>query len=122
VTCLTGFGIFQHGGFGVPHVLGILTLAVLVIAAIARRVVGDKWATYMATAAMTTTYFFHWIPGIVETTTRVPLSKPLIASRDAPELQVLVGMAFVIYLIGVSLQLWNIRRKTVVTISVTGRA
>src|SRR2546427_11851731 len=22
ITCLTGFGIFQHGGFGKPHVLG----------------------------------------------------------------------------------------------------
>ena len=29
LTCLTGFGIFQHGGFGVPHVLGIVTLVVL---------------------------------------------------------------------------------------------
>src|SRR5256885_15361309 len=29
ITCLTGFGIFQHGGFGKPHVLGIVTLIVL---------------------------------------------------------------------------------------------
>ena len=29
ITCLTAFGIFQHGGFGKPHVLGILTLIVL---------------------------------------------------------------------------------------------
>ena len=26
LTCLTGFGIFQHGGFGKPHILGIITL------------------------------------------------------------------------------------------------
>src|SRR5882762_1114728 len=26
LTCLTGFGIFQHGGFGKPHTLGIITL------------------------------------------------------------------------------------------------
>src|SRR6187402_3169011 len=32
LTCLTGFGIFQHGGFGAPHVLGIITLAVLFLA------------------------------------------------------------------------------------------
>src|SRR5216683_2597577 len=24
ITCLTGFGIFHHGGFGKPHVLGIM--------------------------------------------------------------------------------------------------
>ncbi|MCW0207204.1 MAG: hypothetical protein OJK14_08885, partial [Achromobacter sp.] len=37
LTCLTGFGIFQRGGFGAPHVLGILTLAVLLVAALAGR-------------------------------------------------------------------------------------
>src|SRR2546422_876270 len=29
ITCLTGFGIFRHGGVGNPHVLGIVTLIVL---------------------------------------------------------------------------------------------
>src|SRR2546426_11260340 len=29
ITCLTGFGIFQHGGVGQPHVLGIVTPIVL---------------------------------------------------------------------------------------------
>lgn len=24
LTCLTGFGIFRHGGFGPPHMLGIV--------------------------------------------------------------------------------------------------
>jgi hypothetical protein len=110
VTCLTGFGIFQHGGFGVPHVLGILTLLVLGIAAAADKLLNGSWSRYVGTAAMTTSYFFHWIPGIVETTTRVPLSRPLIASRDAPELQMMIGAAFVLYLIGMSLQLWRIRR------------
>jgi uncharacterized membrane protein len=35
ITCLTGFGIFQHGGFGKPHVLGIITLVVLAVAWVA---------------------------------------------------------------------------------------
>jgi hypothetical protein len=26
VVCLTGFGIYEHGGFGQGHVLGIITL------------------------------------------------------------------------------------------------
>src|SRR5687767_10118370 len=32
LSCLTGFGIFQHGGFGNPHILAIVTLVVLAIA------------------------------------------------------------------------------------------
>jgi cytochrome b subunit of formate dehydrogenase len=35
ITCLSGFGIFQHGGFGKPHVLGIITLVVLAVAWVA---------------------------------------------------------------------------------------
>ena len=37
ITALTGFGIFQHGGFGPPHMLGIITLVVLAIAFAAGR-------------------------------------------------------------------------------------
>ena len=122
VTCLTGFGIFQHGGFGVPHVLGILTLLVLGVAEAARRGVAGKASIYVGPAAMTTSYFFHWIPGIVETTTRLPLSNPLVSSRDAPELQTYVGVAFAIYLLGVSLQLWRIWRQGRVTMRATARA
>jgi uncharacterized membrane protein len=33
ITCLTGFGIFQHGGLGKPHALGIITLVTLGVAA-----------------------------------------------------------------------------------------
>src|ERR1700675_3172765 len=35
VTCLTAFGIFQHGGFNKAHALGIITLVVLGVAALA---------------------------------------------------------------------------------------
>src|SRR3989449_9421248 len=37
ISCLTGFGIFRHGGFGKPHILGIVTLIVLGVALSARR-------------------------------------------------------------------------------------
>jgi uncharacterized membrane protein len=35
ITCLTAFGIFQHGGFGAPHVLTVLILVGLGVAAAA---------------------------------------------------------------------------------------
>jgi hypothetical protein len=36
-TCVTGFFIFHHGGFGKAHALGIITLFVLLLAWIAER-------------------------------------------------------------------------------------
>src|ERR1700674_5573539 len=37
LTCLTAFGISQHGGFGPPHALGILTLIAVGVAYAAGR-------------------------------------------------------------------------------------
>ena len=58
--CLTAYGIFQHGRFGKPHVLGILTLIVLAIAALARRsgIFGGA-SPYVETVSYSATYLFN---------------------------------------------------------------
>ncbi len=54
ITCLTGFGIYQHGGFGKPHVLGVLgvlgvlTLLVLTVAWVA----GVLFAAFLISATL----------------------------------------------------------------------
>jgi uncharacterized membrane protein len=105
LTCLTGFGIFQHGGFGAPHVLGILTLLALGAAVLAgkRRLFG-RLSPYVETVGFSATFFFHMIPGVTETFTRLPASGPLFSSPDDPALQKVVGVVFVLFLIGVILQ------------------
>lgn len=108
LTCLTGFGIFQHGGFGPPHVLGIVTLLVLGVAAVARRWFG-RAGPYVETLAYSLTFFFHFIPGVNETFTRVPVGAPLLSGPDDPALQKVVGVLFVIYLVGAGLQVWRLR-------------
>lgn len=110
ITCLTGFGIFQHGGFGKPHVLGIITLAVLGIACVAEtsRLFGGV-SSYVATISYSATFFFHMIPGITETSTRLPLGAPLVANPDAPALQAAVGVMFIAFLISATLQVRRLR-------------
>jgi len=112
LTCLTGFGIFQRGGFGAPHVLGILTLVVLGIAALAGggRLFGAA-SRYVATIAYSTTLFFHMIPGLTETFTRFPLGAPLFASPEDPALQKAVGVCFVLLVIGCILQVRRLRAR-----------
>jgi uncharacterized membrane protein len=101
ITCLTGFGIFQHGGFGKPHVLGIITLVVLAIAAIAgsSRVFG-RASPYVEAVSYSATFLFHMIPAITETTTRLPLGAPLLPNADAPALQAATGVLLVLFLVG----------------------
>jgi hypothetical protein len=112
LTCLTGFGIFQHGGFGKPHVLGIVTLVVLAIAAVAgySRLFG-RASPYVETVSYSATFFFHWIPAIAETSTRLPLGAPLLSSPEAPELQAATAALFVVFLIGATLQVRQLRAR-----------
>jgi uncharacterized membrane protein len=106
VTVLTGFGIFQHGGFGKPHALGVLTLLVFGIAALARRSsVFGRASAYVETVSYSTTFFFHFIPGITETFIRVPVGAPLANHPEAPIVLRTVGAIFVVFLIGVTLQM-----------------
>lgn len=112
ITCLTGFGIFEHGGFGKPHALGVLTLLVLLLAAVAGY---TQWlgraSPYVETVSYSATFLFHMIPGITETTTRLPLGAPLLPNAEAPELQAAAGVMLVLFLIGAVLQVRRIHAR-----------
>lgn len=111
LTCLTGFGIFAHGGFGKPHALGIITLLVIAAAwGAGRRGWFGAAAPYVEVVGYSATFFFHMIPGITETTTRLPLGAPLLSGPDAPELQAAAGLLFLLLLIGATLQVRRLRR------------
>jgi uncharacterized membrane protein len=112
ISCLTGFGIFEHGGFGKPHVLGIVTLLVLLLAAVAgyTRFLG-RASPYVETVSYSATFFFHMIPGITETSTRLPPGAPWVANAEAPVLQVATAGMFVLFLIGAALQVRRIRAR-----------
>jgi uncharacterized membrane protein len=110
LTCLTGFGIFQHGGFGKPHVLGILTLAVLALAAVAgRTALFGRASKYIETVSYSLTFFFHMIPGVTETFTRLPAGAPLVSSPEDPALQKVVGAFFAVFVVGAFLQVRQLR-------------
>ena len=110
LSCVTGFGIFQHGGFGKPHMLGIITLLVLGVAWLAR---GDKpfgrAAPYIATLSYSFSFFLHTIPGATESLTRLPPGAPVLASADDPRLPQLFAAFSVLYLVGAVLQVRRLR-------------
>jgi uncharacterized membrane protein len=110
LTCLTGFGIFQHGGFGKPHMLGVLTLLVLAATALAMRTAWfGKASKYVVTIGYSVTFFFHLIPGATETFTRLPAGSPVFSSPDDPALQKVVGGFFVLLVVGCVLQVRRLR-------------
>jgi uncharacterized membrane protein len=109
LTSLTGFPIMQHGGFGKPHVLGILTLVVLGVAWAAGRSQLGPASRQIAVVSYSATFFFHLIPAFTETATRLPVGAPLVADRDGPELQAAAGALFLLFLLGATLQVRRMR-------------
>ena len=105
ITCLTGFGIFQHGGFGKPHVLGVAAVA-------GNSRLFGRASPYVETISYSATFLFHMIPGITETSIRLSLGAPLVANADAPALKVATGVLFAAFLIGATLQVGQLRAKS----------
>lgn len=110
LTCLTGFGIFQHGGFNKAHALGIITLVVLAVAWGAGRYGWfGRASRYVEAVGYSATFLFHLIPAITETTTRLPYGHPLLSSPDAPQLQTASAVLLVLFLLGAGLQVRALR-------------
>jgi uncharacterized membrane protein len=72
ITCLTSFGIFHYGGFNKAHALGIITLVVLGVAAVAAysKLFG-RASHYVETVSYSATFLLNLKPGITETSTRL---------------------------------------------------
>jgi uncharacterized membrane protein len=113
LVCLTSFGIFQHGGFGKPHTLGVITLVVLAVVFLSREKndIFEKLTPYVITVGLSMTFFFHLVPAITETATRLPLDAPLASSPDDPNIQMAVGICFVLFVVGAVLQVRKLRAE-----------
>ena len=111
LTALTGLGIFQHGGFGKPHALSILTLLTLAMCLVAARTrLFGGASAYVEVIGYSATFLFHWIPAVTETSTRLPYGHPWLTSPEAPELKAITGVLVLLFLVGATIQALRLRR------------
>ena len=120
LTCITGFPIMKLGHPTAGHFLGIIILVLLPIGIYARQLrIFGKLARYVQIFIISTTLFFSFVPAIVETLTRLPVSHPIADGPNDPLLQkFLLGLAL-IYFIGVVYQIVKLRasHKTAPTLN-----
>ncbi|MRV71140.1 hypothetical protein GJ700_05330 [Duganella sp. FT92W] len=102
VTSVSALAIFHHGGFGVAHVLALITLATMAFAALAQRF-GKATAAMLAWSA---TYLFHWVPAVTETLTRVPAFGHL--TPESPTVQNANATLLVLFVAGAT---WQFLRR-----------
>ncbi len=113
LVCLTGFPIMQHGGPGPAHVLGVLTLLTLAFAWAVPRygLLGGKGPA-LVRLAYSTTFLFHLVPTLAESTTRLPYGHPLFASQDAEGLKPFTTALFLSFAVLAAVQYFWFRSQS----------
>ena len=85
VVAASALGIYNQGGFGIAHVLAVLTLI-----AITGGFVMEKYkifgimSKYFQALGYTSTLLFHMIPAITDFLRRLPIQDPFIDSFEDP--------------------------------------
>jgi hypothetical protein len=108
ITCITGFPIMKTGHLTGGHYLGLLIIVLLPIGIYAHRIFG-KAANYVQTVVMSTTLFLSFIPAIIETLTRLPMSHPLAWGPADPIIQKAISALLLVYVIGILYQVMKLR-------------
>jgi hypothetical protein len=104
--------IFHHTGhFGPGHMLGIITLVVLAVAWARGIGIFGGASRYVETISYTLTFFFHMVPTITESLTRLPAGHSIAATDQDPLIQKLTGVALLLTLIGITLQMIKLRKS-----------
>jgi uncharacterized membrane protein len=113
LTALTALGIFQHGGFGPPHALAVLTIVALGVGTVAAGShLFGRASPYVQAISYSSTVLFHLIPAVTESSTRLPPGAPLLASQDAPILKAIDLALLVVFLVAATRQARWLRRSS----------
>ena len=74
VVAGSALAIYNQGGFGVGHILAVLTLTALLAGYLLETLAPfGKWSVYLQTGAYTATVLFHMIPAITDFLRRLPV-------------------------------------------------
>ena len=109
----SALGIYNQGGFGIAHMLAVLTLIALL-----GRVIMEKgklfgsFSKYFQALGYTSTLLFHMIPAITDFLRRLPAGDPFIDSFEDPLLVNFHLSFLLIYLIGLIAQIFWLKKQT----------
>ena len=112
VVAVSALGIYNQGGFGIAHILAVLTLI-----AIAGGVIMEKtkpfgsFSKYFQALGYTSTLLFHMIPAITDFLRRLPVGDPFVDSLEDPLLINFLLAFLLIYFVGISNQMLWLKKQ-----------
>ena len=104
----SALGIYNQGGFGIAHILAVLTLIAIAGGVIMEKVkLFGSFSKYFQALGYTSTLLFHMIPAITDFLRRLPVGDPFVDSLEDPLLINFLLVFLLIYFVGISNQmLW----------------
>ena len=110
----TALGIYNQGGFGIAHILAVLTLAALACGVIMEKThLFGSVSKYFQALGYTSTLLFHMIPAITDFLRRLPVGDPFIDTLEDPLLQQFHLAFLLLFVIGLIAQfLWLKKRAS----------
>ena len=110
ITAFTSLLIYNQGGFGIAHILGVLTLLAVIAGIFVEKTLILGWMSkYFYTLCYTSTFLFHMIPAITDGLRRLPVDDPIANSFSDPIIVNFYILFFIIYLVILFLQFRNIK-------------
>ncbi len=114
IVAASALGIYNQGGFGIAHMLAVLTLVAVAGGVIMEKVkLFGSYSKYFQALGYSSTILFHMIPAITDFLRRLPVNDPLAGTFDDP-LVIGFQMSFVlIYIVGITLQMQWLKKSNV---------
>jgi hypothetical protein len=112
LAAASSLAIYKHGGFGIAHALGVLTLLALAIGALAEKTkILGRLSPYAQAMFYSATLLFHMIPAITDGLMRLPVDNPVVTNIEDPLLKGFYLAFLVTYVIGFALQVLWLRKQ-----------
>ena len=113
LVAASALAIYNQGGFGIAHVLGVLTLFALFGGMIIEKTeLFGSLSKYIQALAYTSTLLFHMIPAITDFLRRLPIGDPFINSFEDPLLSNFLSAFLILYILFYGLQVFWLKDKT----------
>ena len=113
LAAATSLMIFNQGGFGPAHILGILTLLALAGGFLVWKIPFLKgWAKYFEALCFSATFLFHMIPAITDAMLRLPVGDPFATTIEDPRILGFYVLFMAMFVIGYALQVRWLRADT----------
>ena len=112
VVAVSALGIYNQGGFGIAHILAVLTLIAIAGGVIMEKVKRfGSFSKYFQALGYTSTLLFHMIPAITDFLRRLPVGDPFVDSLEDPLLINFLLAFLLIYFVGISNQMLWLKKQ-----------